>query len=738
VVLARELTLGEVQRIADETKDTGVGLEIFAHGALCYSYSGQCLLSSAIGGRSGNRGMCAQPCRKPYALVTGTADAFGRPVQVRETPLEGHYLLSPKDLCTYRHLPDLVRSPVASLKIEGRMKSPEYVTIVVSTYRQALDAIAAGTWKESPEAISDLLLAFNRGFTGGYLFGDRSGTLMGRDECGHRGLPVGTVTRFDRKTSVATIHRESPVMPAPGDGLLFVSPSGPGGLWGMALNTRPVPSGDSCTLVLPRPVPPGARLFITSSRDLEARAHRIVTKPFPELLRPVPVDLHIAITPGGGIRVEGVILRRDRPPVPFSFHPETRLEPARLHPLTAGQLEMQIKKTGGTPFIVRQFFIDYPGNLFAPLAVLNALRRDLFLYAEELLAGSSLPPVESVDHAKKALLRWFPPRPGEPGAGSPARSRLRLTVYTDTLDGVREAAGAGADAVCYEPDILSGAHGCGSGSHEPFPSCMTTALGITGTAGTRLIWKLPRIAHDTYLDSVLPALPGLYKRGIKYCMTDNPGTAGAILSSCPSITLSGSIGLNIFNHAAVQNAGPAFTLLTLSPELSRAGIRELVGTIPPDGHYPACALVVQGTSEAMITEDCIARLLLPCGKPARESREHSSGRFIGIQDETGHIFPIRTDGQCRTHVGNALELCLIDYLPEIRAAGITDVAVDARGRPPAYVREMTLIYRAAADLANADGDPGTQSKELAVLKEQVKKIALGGITAGHFIRGLRD
>jgi putative protease len=236
VVLARELLLEEVNRIAQETKDTGTGLEVFAHGALCYGYSGQCLLSSVIGGRSGNRGMCAQPCRKPYTLVLGETDAYGRPVNLAEVTLKERYLLSPKDLCTYQHLPELVKSPVASLKIEGRMKSPEYVAMVVSTYRRALDAIAAGSWEPSRKAYRDLLMAFNREFTEGYLFGDRYGKLMGRDAPDNRGLAVGRVERYDRKSRTAFIRPSCPVTPVPGDGLLVTLPGEPGRDLGFALN----------------------------------------------------------------------------------------------------------------------------------------------------------------------------------------------------------------------------------------------------------------------------------------------------------------------------------------------------------------------------------------------------------------------------------------------------------------------------------------------------------------------
>ena len=739
VVLARELSLEAVSSIAEATKETGVGLEVFAHGALCYSYSGQCLLSSVIGGRSGNRGMCAQPCRKPYALVTGNTDEFGRPGQVRELPLAEHYLLSPRDLCTYRHLPELARSPVVSLKIEGRMKSPEYVAIVVSTYRQALDAIAAGTWSESPEALFDLLLAFNRGFTDGYLFGDESAGLMGRDECGHRGLLVGTVTGYDRKTSVAAIRRDVPVDPVPGDGLLFAPRSGSEESWGMALNTKPSPSGDGYTMALPRPVSPGARLYITSSRELGAKAHRIVAKPSPALLRPVPVDLHIVIGTDGKIHAEGAIVRRNQPPVPFSFLPDIRLEPAHSHPLTPAQLEAQLIKTGGTPFIIRQFSLGYSGDLFAPLAVINGLRRDLFRYTGELLAGSFLPSRESVEKAQAALTSVFPepPVPDVPDAGKPDPALLRLAVYTDTLEGVREAARAGADTVCYEPDIPAETHRCDSRPGEPFPASVASALEIARASGARLVWKLPRIAHDTDLADLLPALPGLHAAGLADCMAGNPGTAAALLRTLPSVSLSGSPGLNIFNHAAVEDAGPAFALLTLSPELSRDEIRELIRAAPPGGRRPAFALIVQGTSEAMITEDCISRLVLSCREQPGKDRD-AACRFTGIRDETGHIFPVRGDGRCRTRIGNASELCLIDHLPELRAAGIGEVAVDARGRPPAYVQEMTRIYRSAVDVTNTTGRSGTPAKELAALKEQVKRLALGGITTGHFLRGLAE
>lgn len=185
VTLARELSLGHIARLARE----GMELEVFAHGALCICESGQCLFSSMVGGRSANRGACAQPCRLPYTLV----DADGRAVGT-----DGEFLLSPKDLNTLDMLPQLVEAGIASLKIEGRMKSPEYVSSVTAAYRAALDRAC-----EVPEGFAaadaeraQVAEAFTRGFTTGYLAGARGNEMMGYKRPNNRGVAVGRVAGF--------------------------------------------------------------------------------------------------------------------------------------------------------------------------------------------------------------------------------------------------------------------------------------------------------------------------------------------------------------------------------------------------------------------------------------------------------------------------------------------------------------------------------------------------------------
>jgi putative protease len=135
----------------------------------------------------------------------------------------------------------------------------------------------------------------------------------------------------------------------------------------------------------------------------------------------------------------------------------------------------------------------------------------------------------------------------------------------------------------------------------------------------------------------------------------------------------------------------------------------------------------------MVSEDCILQPVVQCQSGDRKT-DHSA--FFGIRDATGHIFPVRTDGECRSHIYNSAELCLIDYLPSIRNAGINEVVIDARGRTETYILEITRLYRQAIDLSGQK-IPG-QRQQLKALKDAIKNLVFGGITTGHFIRGLKE
>ncbi len=736
VVLARELSLEEIQEISRATEHTGIGLEIFAHGALCYSYSGQCLLSSLIGGRSGNRGMCAQPCRKPYTLVTGTPDHYGRPSDVIDLPLTDRYLLSPKDLCTYTGLERLVQSPVISLKIEGRMKSPEYVAIVVSTYRRALDAIAQGRWKPEEPDIRDLALAFNRGFTRGYMFGERHASLMGRERPDNRGLLIGTVTGYDTRSREVTIHQTAPAGLLPGDGLVFRNPGHPEDEIGFPLNTLPRQEKGVIRLTVPRPVQRGALVFLTSSTALTAKAHRIMTTPPSFFPHPFPIDLTVRVSEDGIVALDGMIDAGGEKKVPVLSSPDVRLSPARTRPLTKDQFEARMRKTGGTPFVVRGFSLDYRGGMFAPVAELNRMRREFLVMAEEALIRESRPTDTEIGRARARmdeLARRFstPDSPRRHHAPKP----LALSVYCDSIEGATAACAAGCDTIVFEPWSEGVTPpGCRNAFPKFVEEQLHAVLAICDEANISLVWKLPRITTKPELDKVRALLPPLRNRGLAACMADSTGAAAAVRDVVPKMQIAGSAGLNIFNHMTVQSLAPQFFRLTVSPELSIPEIGELVKRTREEGCSTEFELIVQGNAEAMVSSDCLLQPHILCKAGAGDSS--APGIFYGIRDSTGRIFPVRTDGSCRTRIFNAVETCLLDHIPSLVRVGIGAVAIDARGRTPAWAEEMAGLYREAIRIAQEDSpdSPG----RLMQLKEQANAISLGGITAGHSVRGLDE
>ncbi|MDK2917230.1 MAG: family peptidase [Euryarchaeota archaeon] len=694
VVLARELTLSEIEDIAADAGARGIGLEVFAHGALCYCYSGQCLLSSAIGGRSGNRGMCAQPCRKPYRLVTAETDEYGRPKDLRTVPGEDRYLLSTRDLSVYPRLDVLVRAPIASLKIEGRMRSVEYVATVTAIYRRALDAIAAGEdWSPSREDMRDLALAFNREFTEGYIFGARD--IMARDRPGNRGVPLGTVTGYDRRRREAAVRLTDDLMPRSGDGLAFCIDDPDRDIGAVVRGTPAVRSG-TVRLSVPAPVDPGARVFLTKSADLEERAKRIMEKP----LRPLPLDV-TAVWEEGTPSLEAVVDLQGSEPLRVRYRPDLAMEPARSRPLTKEQIAEQLTKTGGTPFAIRNLTLHYPGGLFAPLGELNRIRRTFLDKVEEAVLAARRPGEGAVRAARERAGAAIAAL--ERPASAPRNPRVpSVAVYTGTLEETEAAVRGGARTVYLEVSA---------------PGILKEAAAVCREGGADLVWRWPSITRRTFLDAAVPLLPSLYDAGVRGVMVSGLGAADAVRRAEPRMALYGAAGLNLWNHRAAAELAPLFLRCTASPELPAD---DLAGLAARAGDTLELEVLVQGNVEAMVTEDRLAAAV-------------AGEEFLGLQDGRNRVFPLRSDSEGRTYIANAVETCLIDHLPRIAGMGIDAVAIDARGRGPRYAGDMTRLYREGLD-AVARGE----TRVLPALKDEVKRRALGGITGGHFVRGIEE
>ena len=701
VVLAREVSLDEIKEMGKDTRSQGIGLEVFVHGALCYSYSGQCLLSSAIGGRSGNRGMCAQPCRKTYVLLKGEKDRYGRPTSLAAQPQKERFLISTRDLCVYRHLDRIVSSPVESLKIEGRMKSPEYVAIVTSIYRRALDAIARGKWSPSSEDERDLALAFNRDFTEGHLLG--AGDVMGREMSDNRGVFIGSVASFDVQRGEAAVRLSGSLSPEKGDGLVFLAPGQETGL----VVQKVVVKDGLLRLITPERVRPGAKVYLTGSTALTKKAQEIIASAKTQ----IALDLNMAWQEGTPL-LEARLEDGRSVQVKADF----RMEKAKNQPLTRQQIESQMRRTGTTPFVVRKITMDYAGDLFAPLGALNQLRRDLLEKVQESLLEKWRPTKEKVDEARDTLNEFFTASTATAPSSSASRTPS-LAVYADSLETVRGAVEGGCRRVYFEPVL---------GEEESDRAMEAERLIEEAKAicrDTELIWKWPRITHAGFFKFAGQLHAAVMADGM---MVENVGAVQAAVQAWPDVHLYGGSGLNVSNHLTVQALSPPLELLTLSPELSARQLASTVSAARLLPTTPKMELMVQGNLEVMVAEDCM---------PLPVKEKAAPRDFWGLQDMR-RIFPLRLDDDRRTHIFNSAETCLLDLMPEIFAIGLDGVALDARGRTREYAREMTEIYRKAIDLTER-GD-GTLRLDLESLKESIRPLALGGITYGHFVKGLKD
>ena len=378
VVLARELSVDEIARIA---RGTTVPLEVFVHGALCVAYSGQCLTSESLGGRSANRGQCAQACRLPYQLVCDGQDVDLGGVQ---------YLLSPQDLAAYELIPQLVAAGVAAIKIEGRLKTPEYVANITRRYREALDTALAGRdVRFDAQTVEEMELSFSRGFSPGWLEGcDHKRLVPGRSSA-KRGVLLGHVQQVRHERVAVRLRRGVKA----GDGVVFEGDRASGQEQGGRVyhvwrQQRPVQGqvssgvvelsflrGSLDTSVLR----PGQAIWKTDDPDLTRRLRRSFQGPAP--LRRRPVDLAVSAAAGQPLVIDATLPPGDSR---MRVSSDAPLETARQHALTIAVLREQLGRLGGTPFELRTITAEIQGRPMVPLSVLGQLRRQLVAALDQL------------------------------------------------------------------------------------------------------------------------------------------------------------------------------------------------------------------------------------------------------------------------------------------------------------------------------------------------------------------
>ncbi len=631
VTLARETSIEEVARLASAGRQLGVDVETFVHGALCVCYSGQCLLSSMIGGRSANRGTCAQPCRLPYALEGSNGASL---------EADGAYLLSPKDLAGIALLPDLIAAGVASLKIEGRMKSAEYVAVVTGVYRDALAravdspetyAVRDGEW----EVLAD---AFSRGFTTGYLTGERGSGLMSHRRPNNRGVSVGRLASADG--GAATLAPERTLS---SDDVIevwtrrgrFAQPVGP--IESRGRRVAIAPAGEPVRITLSQPASAGDRVFRVRNAALLEAAARTFSEPESA---PVPVDVTVRVVVGEPLSVtvtsaSGVSGQASGPVV----------ETARTRAVTAEDVAEHVGRFGGSGFSPREWDISLSPGAGIGFSALHAVRR-------EALAALR----------QRMLAAWADRRrfhPAEPGlqrrAARHASGDARLVAVVGSV---------GAARACVD-----------TGAREA-----QVAWSMPGTSEvTDAVVILPRICHDDEETEVLDAAP--LGRGAV------AGTLGLLARAVEAgVDVQAHWSLNATNaHTVAALADLGASLVWLSPELSGDQLAAIAASSPvPVG------IAVAGRQELMVLEHCVLSTTGPCKADCRRCARRQ-GRHV-LKDRKGYRFPVVVDEQGRTHVYNAVPLDLTEASPDIVASGVSwlrlDLETERAPRAAAEVRRV--------------------------------------------------
>ena len=635
VTLSRELSLPEIAACCA----TGVDCEVFGHGALCFCYSGLCSMSALRGPRSANRGLCAQPCRLPHELY----DAKGR----RLGPVAWERGLCPKDALSLDHLAELSKMGVGSLKIEGRMKAPDYVLSVVSAYRQGLDSVAQRRLEALEPAERDTLhrqlkRAFNRDFTDAYLLGTSGNEMMSYERSNNHGELVGQVVRC--RGHEATIHTDAPL--GKGD-LLELRPVEHPETFLTTNAPRDVEAHTQVTCGVKRPVPAGTPVRVLRSQEAIQAAERLQTAANPYKR---PVSMHVTCSLGKPLAIELTALpRRDAPQVSVRVEGAV-VEPARTKAVSAQDLIEHAGRLGQSPFAATSITAEVDegcGLGFSAVHKLRAQATDALEAAirapyRERVSQVEAPPTWKQWCAQVDLWRaekGLPQGAGE--ASSPRAVGLEVCCLAPTPQIARAAQAAGATRIYAPADALA---------TQEFP------------AGT-IPWldEVCRQKDHGRLDRwVVPGEPCAVGSMSEFALAVER-QARPEIRPCIGVTNRSCV-------TALEAAGAQG--FWLSPELTIAQMAPVcAATSLP------CGLVVYGQERAMTSEHCVLQMADACSGHCDTCGLRRQRLYLKNIDD--RLLPVTTDASGRSRIWWEQPLDAVPKLKELMAAGIRRFLVDA-------------------------------------------------------------
>lgn len=696
ITLARELSVAEIASLSNEAANYGMQTEVFIHGALCVCYSGQCLMSSMIGARSANRGLCAQACRLPYRLIRDGAEAKVD---------AGEYLLSPKDLCGADVMSELVHAGVSSFKIEGRMKSPEYVYGVTRVYRDILDRI---TCEGGSGATSDerrkLESVFSRGFTTAYMEGERGNDMMSYKRPNNRGTFIGRIERVRDK--VARVRCDHPL--SAGDVVEFWTSKGRSAqtlssTFAMNGKYAEIPLDDKSSGVRA-----SDRVFRVRSADAAFS---------PDALEPkIPVSCSARVEEGElldiGFCTDEPSHRMAEPQRSIaarlmaaadggSFRASSKGEEvraARSKEITIDEVCEHIGRVGQTPFSISEFDVSLTSGVGLGYSQLHRVR-------SEALSG-----------LEAAILKRY-------------SSRRPCSVDTSGIAVPREAAPVSQTAVCVlatNPECARAAKRAGASA--VYVPALNYRRGQATYAGARAseasqasypkdcILQMPSVHHESS-GSSREANVGMSPWD--YLMPDKPilveSWAGLIRAASEGTLPQAGIGLSVTNELDISLARSfGATQAWLSVELNVDQICRLAerSSLP-------LGVKISGAQELMVLEHCSLMAYGPCDQNCLECvrRTHSHA----LRDRKDFDFPVISDALGRTHLYNSVQMDAIQALPRLVRSGVSAFLIDATlmdvEQTAQAVGRLSSALRSISSGGNVSGK-------------------LPGATSGHMFRGV--
>ncbi len=647
VILARELSLAEIGKIAPESP---LPLEIFVHGALCVAYSGQCLTSEALGGRSANRGECAQACRMPYQIVCD-----GKAVELGSTL----YLLSPQDLAAYDLVPQMIELGLASLKIEGRLKAPEYVASISAAYRRAIDEAWAGRTVDFPKpVVQEMELSFSRGFSHGFLDGNNHKVLVRGDYAKKRGLFLGEVQ--DVENGMVRLDLAAPVKP--GDGLVFDAdeerglPEQGGRVYEVARpprRGRPIPPlepdglcagpavlGFGWNDVNLDSIRPGQRVWKTDDPELTKRL-RASFQGDPK--RRVRLDWTVTAIAGQPLS----LVARTANGLEATALADEPLAAATNRPTEAAEIEAQLARLGGTNYEPGTFTITLEGAPMVPKSVLNALRRTVVTALDAQAATAptrTLASEPALPQLRAAI---------ETNAATP-NSPPQLTALCRTEAQALAAVRAGVQTITLDYHDI-----------RRFKDSVTQLRAEGPDA--RIYLATPRIEKPREG----PIFRYLARAQADGLLVRNAG--GLAFCTAHKIPYVADFSLNAANELAVAYLkGRDADRVTASYDLSFDQLMDLLRLVPSGW----VEVVIHQRMPMFHMEHCVFCAFLSPGTDKTNCGRPCDTHDVRLRDRVGMEHPLQADVGCRNTLFNAVPQSAAEYLPRLLGAGVSHLRVE--------------------------------------------------------------